>query len=193
MRSHIVPGGTLPDYELFDHTHVPRKLSELQGDDPLILTLARGHYYPKEHQQHLELAAAYPKIAVAYTRIATISTDEDRTSQEFRNSVGAPWPFLSDPGRIVQQDLDIQPVPRPARRLARNPSRLGPGRAGAPRGVGLGRLLAVPRLEQARRPRSDRAVTPQPGRPRPGPRFGGSHCRGAESPQPSCTVFRGRS
>ena len=31
--------------------------------DPLILTLARGHYCPKEHQQHLELAANYPKIA----------------------------------------------------------------------------------------------------------------------------------
>jgi hypothetical protein len=45
-----------------------RRLSELQGDDPLILTLARGHYCPKEHQQHLELAAFYPKIAVAYTR-----------------------------------------------------------------------------------------------------------------------------
>jgi len=33
------------------------------GDDPLILTLARGHYCPKEHQQHLELAAFYPKIS----------------------------------------------------------------------------------------------------------------------------------
>ena len=36
---------------------VTRKLSELQGDDPMIPTLARGHYCPKEHQQHLELAA----------------------------------------------------------------------------------------------------------------------------------------
>ena len=35
MRSDIVPGGTFPDYELPDHTDVPRRLSELQGDDPL--------------------------------------------------------------------------------------------------------------------------------------------------------------
>ena len=69
---------------------------------------ARGHYCPKEHQQHLELAAFYPKITVAYTQIATIATDEHHTLQEFRASVGAQWPFLSDPGRIVQQDLDIQ-------------------------------------------------------------------------------------
>jgi len=45
--------GTFPDYELLDHTNVPRRLGDLQGDDPLILTLARGHYCPKEHQQHL--------------------------------------------------------------------------------------------------------------------------------------------
>ena len=108
MRSDIVPGGIFPDYELPDHTETLRKLSEIQGDDPLILTLARGHYCPKEHQQHLELAANYSKIAVAYTQIATISTDEHHTIQEFRASVGAQWPFLSDPNRIVQKDLDIQ-------------------------------------------------------------------------------------
>jgi peroxiredoxin len=73
MRSDMVPGGIFPDYELPDHTENVRKLSELQGDDALILTLARGHYCPKEHQQTLELAAFYPKIAVAYTQIATIA------------------------------------------------------------------------------------------------------------------------
>src|ERR1700721_3335878 len=108
MRSDIVPGAVLPDYQLPDHTNTVRKLSELQGDDPLILTLARGHYCPKEHQQHQELAAFYPKIAVAYPQIVTISTDDHHTLQEFRASVGAQWTFLSDPGRTVQQDLDIQ-------------------------------------------------------------------------------------
>ena len=76
MRSDIRPGGTFPDYALPDHTNTVRKLSELQGDDPLVLTLARGNYCPKEHQQHLELAANYPKVAVAYTQIVTISTDD---------------------------------------------------------------------------------------------------------------------
>jgi peroxiredoxin len=108
MRSDIVPGGTCPDFELPDHTKVPRKLTELQGDDPLILTLARGLYCPKEHQQHLELAANYSKVAVAYTQIVTIATDADHELKEFRQSVGAQWTFLSDPERIVQKDLDIQ-------------------------------------------------------------------------------------
>ena len=108
MRSDIVPGGIFPDYELPDHTGKLRKLSELQGEDPLILTLARDHYCPKEHQQHLELAAFYPKLAVAYTQIATIATDDHHTLQEFRASVGAEWTFLSDPDRTIQKDLDIQ-------------------------------------------------------------------------------------
>src|SRR5947209_19281332 len=108
MRSDIVPGGVFPDYELPDHESNVRKLSELQGRDPLILTLSRGHYCPKEHQQHLELAANYPKIAVSYTQVATISTDHHHTLQAFRASVGAHWTFLSDPERMVQRDLDVQ-------------------------------------------------------------------------------------
>jgi peroxiredoxin len=108
VRADIVPGGVFPDYALPDHTGTVRTLSELQGDDPLVLTLARGHYCPMEHQQHLDLAAAQPKFAVACTRLVTISTDDFHALQEFRDSVGAFWTFLSDPGRTVQKDLDIQ-------------------------------------------------------------------------------------
>jgi peroxiredoxin len=108
LRPDIVPGATLPDYELPDQTKTMRKLSEIQGDDPLILTLARGHYCPKEHQQHQQLAAFYPQINVSYTAIATISTDDHHRSLQFRNSVGAQWPFLEDPDRTVQRDLDIK-------------------------------------------------------------------------------------
>jgi peroxiredoxin len=57
MRSDIRPGGTFPDHALPDHTNTVRTLSELQGEDPLVLTRARGNYCPKEHQQHLELLA----------------------------------------------------------------------------------------------------------------------------------------
>ncbi len=108
MRADIVPGAKFPDYELPDHTGTRRSLSGLQGSDPMILILSRGHYCPKDHQQHLELAAFYPKIAVAYTKIVTISTDNILESNEFRDAVGAQWPFLSDPARRIQKDLDIQ-------------------------------------------------------------------------------------
>ena len=75
MRADIVRGGTFPDYELTDHTKTRRRLSELQGIDPMILVLSRGHFCPKDHQQHMELAAFYPQIAAGYTQIVTIATD----------------------------------------------------------------------------------------------------------------------
>jgi peroxiredoxin len=108
MRADIVHGAKFPDYELPDHTSVPRKLSELQGDDPLVVLLSRGHFCPKEHQHHLALAAFQSQVAVAYTQMVTIATDDHHTLQELRASTGAQWTFLSDPGRIVQKDLDIQ-------------------------------------------------------------------------------------
>ena len=108
MRADIVPGAKFPDYELTGHDRTRHSLSELQGNDPMILTLSRGHFCPKEHQQHRELAVFYPKIAVAYTNIVTIATDNINEINNFRDSVGAQWTFLSDAGRKIQQDLDIQ-------------------------------------------------------------------------------------
>ena len=114
MRPDIVPGGTFPDYELPDHENVPRKLSELQGEDPLILTLARGHYCPKEHQQHLELAAFYPKIAVAYTQVATISTDAHHELQEFRASSAPNGPSCRIPGGSCRRTSTSRSTPTPS-------------------------------------------------------------------------------
>jgi peroxiredoxin len=107
MRADIVPGGVFPDYELTDHTKTRRTLSGLQGINPMILLLSRGHFCPKDNRQHLELAANYPKIAVAYTQMVTISTDNIVETSEFRASVGAQWTFLSDAGRKIARDLDI--------------------------------------------------------------------------------------
>src|SRR3954447_5485156 len=108
MRADIVPGGTFPDYELTDHTKKRRRLSELQGGDPLILLLSRGQFCPKEHQQHLKVAALQPQLAVAYTRFSTISTDSIVEPRAFRPAVGASWTFLADAARKIQKDLGIQ-------------------------------------------------------------------------------------
>jgi peroxiredoxin len=108
MRSELKPGGKFPDYELPDQTGAKRKLSEIQGIDPMILNLARGHFCPREMRYHLSLAEFYPELKVGNTKVVTISTDNLRSTYEFRASVGAEWPFLSDPGRIIQKDLDIK-------------------------------------------------------------------------------------
>jgi peroxiredoxin len=107
MRADIVPGAVFPDYELPDQTSRHRKLSELQGIDPMIVVLARGGFCPKDRRQHEGLVQLHREMEVGYCKLVTISTDNLLETNEFRSGLGAHWPFLSDPGRMVQKDLDI--------------------------------------------------------------------------------------
>jgi len=79
----------------------------LQGDDPLVLVLSRGGFCPKDRRQHEGLLQLHREMLVGYCRLVTISTDNLLEANEFRTGIGAQWPFLSDPGRKLQKDLDI--------------------------------------------------------------------------------------
>src|SRR5262245_33458068 len=114
MRSDIIPGTIFPDYQLPDHTATRRKLSELQGQDPMVLVLGRGGYCPKDRRQAEGLVELQRELEVAYCRLVTISTDNITETNEYRRGVGAHWPFLSDTRRIVQKDLDIAEYTDPA-------------------------------------------------------------------------------
>jgi peroxiredoxin len=107
MRADIVPGGIFPDYELPDHTTKRRKLSELQGEDPMVLVLSRGGFCPRDRRQHEGLVQLHRELEVGYCHLVTISTDNITETNEYRSGVGAQWPFLSDAGRRIQKDLDI--------------------------------------------------------------------------------------
>ena len=107
MRPDMVPGAVFPDYELSDHTAKHRKLSELQGQDPMVLVLSRGAFCPKDRRQAEGLLQLHREMEVGYCRLVTISTDNITQTNENRNGIGAHWPFLSDPRRVVQKDLDI--------------------------------------------------------------------------------------
>ena len=107
MRADIAAGGTFPDYELTDHTKMRRRLSDLQGNDPMILVLARGHYCPKDQQQHRQLAAFQPEVAVAYNR------HRHRLHRQYRRDPRVPGLGRSQLDlpvgrRPIQKDLDIQ-------------------------------------------------------------------------------------
>ena len=107
MRPDMMPGVTFPDYELSDHTGKHRKLSELQGGDPMVLVLGRGGFCPKDRRQAEGLLQLHREMEVGYCRMVTITTDNITQTNEYRSGVGAHWPFLSDSRRIVQKDLDI--------------------------------------------------------------------------------------
>src|SRR5260370_4900658 len=107
MRADIVAGAVFPDYDLTDHAGKRRKLSDLQGPDPMVLVLSRGGFCPKDRRQAEGLVQLHHEMEVGYSRLVTISTDSMLLTNEYRDVVGAHWTFLSDPGRKVQKDLDI--------------------------------------------------------------------------------------
>ena len=111
MRADIAPGGLFPDYELTDHTTTRRRLSELQGDDPMVLVIARGHFCPKDHQQHVELAAFYPKSSVAYTQVVTISTDDIIETRAFRPQSAPSGPSFPTPAGRCRRTLKSRSTP----------------------------------------------------------------------------------
>ena len=89
MRADIAPGAIFPDYELSDHTEKRRKLSELQGQDPMVLVLSRGSYCPKDRRQHELFLQLHRELEVGYCRLVTISTDNITETNEFRTGIGA--------------------------------------------------------------------------------------------------------
>src|SRR2546429_1829651 len=94
MRADIVAGAVFPDYELTDHTGKRRKLSDLQGPDPMILVLSRGGFCPKDRRQAEGLVQLHREIEVGYCRLVTISTDNisetHGISQRSRRSLAFP-------------------------------------------------------------------------------------------------------
>ena len=109
MRADIVAGAVFPDYELTDHAGKRRKLSDLQGPDPMVLVLSRGGFCPKDRRQAEGLIELHHEMEVGYSRLVTVSTDNMLLTNAYRTGVGAHWTFLSDPGRKVQKDLSTSP------------------------------------------------------------------------------------
>jgi peroxiredoxin len=109
MRADIKVGARFPDFLLSDHLGVPRRLSELQGGDPMVIVLAREACSGKDQRQQEGLVQLWREMkpGVGYCRLVTITTSDPQETYDYRSGVGAEWPFLSDPDRIVQQDLQI--------------------------------------------------------------------------------------
>ncbi|GAB4514865.1 MAG: hypothetical protein OHK0046_17550 [Anaerolineae bacterium] len=108
MDSKFVPGAVFPDFELPDHTHTMRKISEIQDGKPLIVFISRGKHCPRE-AQHLSLMARelQPWLPAAFANAVSISHNSVHDVGSHRIMVGAMWPFLSDEKNEVKNTLDI--------------------------------------------------------------------------------------
>ena len=113
MRADIVPGAVFPDYELSDHAGKHRRLSELQGQHPMVLILSSGTFCPKDRRQAEGLAQLHSELEVGYCRIVTISTDNIIESNEFRSGVDAHWPSFPIRGGLFKRISTSPSIPIP--------------------------------------------------------------------------------
>jgi peroxiredoxin len=108
MSKDLEVGATFPDFELPDENGDPHLLSELQGDDVMILMLGRGEHCPRERQHQREMLKFYEWCSVAFTQLVTVLPNDLHDVYKLKISTGAHWTFLADKDLEVQAALDIK-------------------------------------------------------------------------------------
>jgi peroxiredoxin len=106
--SWMKPGSEFPDFELPDENGVLHKLSELQGDDVMVLMLGRGEHCPRERQHQRAMVEVHGWAGVAFTQLVTILPNGQHDAYRMKIAAGASWTFLADENLEVQEALDIR-------------------------------------------------------------------------------------
>jgi len=112
--SKIKVGDTLPDFELPDENGELHRLSELQGDNVMVLMLGRGEHCPRERQQQREMLKFYEWCSVAFTELVTVLPNELHDVFKLKISTGAHWTYLADTDLELQAALDIREYTDPS-------------------------------------------------------------------------------
>jgi peroxiredoxin len=107
MSKHLRPGTRIPDFRLRDERGVPHSLSELQGDDLLVLLLGRGEHCPRERQHQREMVRFHGWCSVAFTQLVTVLPNGLHDVDKLKLSTGAHWTFLADEDLEVQRHFGI--------------------------------------------------------------------------------------
>src|ERR671931_2254944 len=84
MSKGLTPGSALPDFVLPDTRGTLRRLSELQGDNPMILLLGRGEHCPRERQHQKEMLKLWEWCAVAFTQLVTVLPNDLHETEKLR-------------------------------------------------------------------------------------------------------------
>ena len=107
MLKDLGPGDTFPDFELPDENGERHRLSDLQGDDVLVLLLGRGEHCPRERQHQREMLRFHEWSSVAFTQLVTVLPNDLHDVSKLKISTGAHWTFLADEELELQRHFDI--------------------------------------------------------------------------------------
>ena len=108
MSNGLTAGSVLPDFELPDEGGTKHRLSELQGDNAMILMLGRGEHCPRERQHQREMLQFHQWSAVAFTELVTVLPNNLHDVYKMKIATGAYWTYLADADLDVQRVLEIR-------------------------------------------------------------------------------------
>ncbi|MGO9959274.1 MAG: SMP-30/gluconolactonase/LRE family protein [Solirubrobacteraceae bacterium] len=106
----LQPGMTLSDFELPDDEGVLHRLSELQGDDPMVLMLGRGEHCPRERQHQRQYTDPHHDATVPHTLVLAPGLVIDKAYVGYwffgRPSAYQLWEDLQALFRRIKDDFD---------------------------------------------------------------------------------------
>lgn len=108
MLKNLKPGDTFPDFELPDENGAMHRLSDLQGNNPMVLQLGRGEHCPRERQHHRELLKFYEWCELLEGELVTIVPNNLHDTLKLKMTTGAHWTFLADVDLEVRSALGIE-------------------------------------------------------------------------------------
>jgi peroxiredoxin len=107
MSNGLAVGDLLPDFELPDEAGTKHRLSDLQGDDALVVMFGRGEHCPRERQHQTEMLKFQQWAPVAFTQLVTVLPNDLHDLSKMKIATGAWWTYLSDGDYVVQEQLGI--------------------------------------------------------------------------------------
>jgi len=107
MSRNLEPGTTIPDFELPDENGVMHRLSDLQGDNLMVVHLSRGEHCPRERMHHYELLRFHEWCSLAFTELVSILPNDQHDVYKLKIGTGAHWTFLADAELELQRHFDI--------------------------------------------------------------------------------------
>ena len=92
-----------------DENGVLHRLSDLQGDDPMVLHLSARRALPPGAPDAPRAARSSTSGArCAFTSLVSLLPNDQHETSKLRISTGANWTFLADEELVVQRDLDFR-------------------------------------------------------------------------------------
>ena len=96
-----------PDFTLLDQDGQTRTLTQLRGDQPLLIFFYRGAFCGTSRKQLIDYADNYGRLEPIGAQLVAISVDTPDDSRQLTDDLDLPFPLLCDADFTVSQSYGV--------------------------------------------------------------------------------------